>query len=285
MPDITTPKPVVLAGDTAYLPGLTNAGVVDGLGIDTAPDESAYEGITVERLVITHGHADHFACAGALRAAGAAVSVARDDATLVENPEVNIRGMFSWARPIDVLVTRLFRGDPCEVDGYIEDFADERATTLRLPGHTLGHTGVLTADKVLFSGDALYERDLWRKHPLPYCIDPGMVADSLRCLSEVDYEWLVPGHGAPVPREEAEGHIGYHLGQIDDIRELILSGLREAKTTEEAIAMVSAARGLSDNPAQYWLAVTTVKGFLGNLQGEGLVEFYVRDHAGWWRAV
>jgi glyoxylase-like metal-dependent hydrolase (beta-lactamase superfamily II) len=277
--------PIDLAGDTSYLPGLTNAGVVAGLGIDTGPDEAAYEHISLDRLVITHGHADHFACAAQLRDAGAEVSAARDDATLVENPEVNIRGMFSWAKPGDLLVTRLFRGDPCTVDSYLEDFVDERATAVHLPGHTLGHTGFMTADRVLFTGDALYEEELWKRHPLPYCIDPTMVAESLRTIETLEFDWLVPAHGRPLPREEAERHIEHHLGEIAQIEELIVEGLRAEKTTEEAIAMVSAERGLGDNPAQYWLAVTTVKGFLGNLLGRGEIEFFVRDHAGWWHTL
>ncbi len=275
--------PVRLAGDTIYLPGLTNAGLVAGLGIDTGPDEAAYEGVALERLVITHGHADHFACAAVLRDRGAEVVAARDDATLVENPEVNIRGMFSWAKPGDLLVTRLFRGDPCRVDSYVEDFADDRATAIPLPGHTLGHTGFLTADRVLFTGDALYLRGLWERHPLPYCIDPTDVARSLATMLTLDFDILVPAHGHPVTREQAERDIAHHLGQIAEIEFLILDRLKTEHTTEGAIAMVSAERGLGDNPAQYWLAVTTVKGFLGDLLGAGQLEFFVRDHAGWWR--
>jgi glyoxylase-like metal-dependent hydrolase (beta-lactamase superfamily II) len=281
----TPSDPVTLAGDTRYLPGLTNAGIVDGLGIDTGPDESAYDGVAIERLVITHGHADHFACAAQLRNAGAEVSAARDDATMVENPEVNIRGMFSWAKPGDLLVTRLFRGDPCTVDAYLEDFVDDRATAVHLPGHTLGHTGFLTTDRVLFTGDALYETELWDRHRLPYCIDPTMVGESLRVIEKLDFDWLVPAHGRPASREEAQRHIEFHLHQIAEIEELVVEGLRQEKTTEEAIAMVSAARGLGDNAAQYWLAVTTVKGFLGNLLGRDEIEFFVRDHAGWWRTL
>ena len=53
-------------------------------------------------------------------------------------------------------------------------------------------------------------------------------------------------------------------------------------TTEEAIALVSEARHLSDNPAGYWLAVTTVKGYLGDLLGRGLLDFSVVNHAGVW---
>ena len=273
-----------LLGDTWYLPGPTNAGLIDGLGIDTAADESAYEGARLERLVITHGHADHFACAAQLRSHGAEVFAARDDASLVENPEVNIRGMFSWAKPTDELVTRLFRGDPCEVDGYVEDLADARATAVALAGHTLGHTGFLTPDKVLFTGDALYVVELWERHRLPYSIDPTLVAVSLERIRSIEPEWVVPGHGHPVAREDLERHLDHHLGELDAIEDALLEVLVHERTTEESVALVSAARGLGDNSAQYWLAVTTVKGFLASLLAQGKLEFFVRDHAGWWRA-
>jgi glyoxylase-like metal-dependent hydrolase (beta-lactamase superfamily II) len=282
----TSPEPPPsaerIAGGTWYLPGVTNAGWVQGLCIDTGPDEQAYEGATIDRLAITHGHADHFSAAPALRAAGAVVIVSRDDASLVENPEVNIRGMFSWAKPTDLLVTKLFRGEGCEVDEYVEDWDDARATPVSLPGHTLGHTGFLTRDGVFFSGDALYLEELWERHRLPYAIDPAHVVESLERIAAMDYEWLVPAHGRPVDRAESLRHIAFHAGQVEGIMQLTRDLLLQERTTEEVIAAVSAARGLSDNPAQYWLAVTTVKGFLGDLLARGEIDFFVRDHSGWW---
>jgi hypothetical protein len=128
-----------LAGDTCVVPGLTNAGYIEGLVIDTGEDEAPFAGIEVDRVAITHGHADHFSIAHALRDQGARVAAARDDALLVENPDINIRGMFSWAKPGDVLVTKLFRGVPCPVDEYLDDWDDERARVIPLPGHTVGH--------------------------------------------------------------------------------------------------------------------------------------------------
>lgn len=274
-----------LAGDTYVVPGLTNAGFIEGLVIDTCEDEAPFAGVPVDTLAITHGHADHFAIGHALRSAGATVWAARDDASLIENPDINIRGMFSWAKPGDFLTTKLFRGEPCEVDRYLEDWCDERASVLELPGHTLGHRGFLTRDRVLFTGDALYQRELWQRHPLPYAIDPGMVVTSLERIMVADCDWIVPGHGYPMPREEAEQHISYHLAQIRQIEELLLDRLRSAHTTEQSIALVSSERGLSDNPAAYWLAVATVKGFLGELLSRGELEFFVHEHAGWWRTV
>ncbi|MBN1193424.1 MAG: MBL fold metallo-hydrolase, partial [Coriobacteriia bacterium] len=187
-----------LAGDTYVVPGLTNAGFIAGLAIDTCEDEAPYAATPIDTLAVTHGHADHFSVAHILRDAGARVYAARDDAALVENPDINIRGMFSWAKPSDAMTTKLFRGVPCHVDGYLEEFDDPRATAIPLPGHTLGHHGFLTADRVLFTGDALYLSELWEKHRLPYAIDPGMVVVSLERIATVDCDWIVPAHGRPV---------------------------------------------------------------------------------------
>ena len=274
-----------LTGDTYVVPGLTNSGYIHGLMIDTGPEFGTHSGVDVDTLVITHGHADHFACAADVRDRGAKVYASRDDASLVENPEVNIRGMFSWAKPSDELVTKLFKGMPCEVDALVETLDDERVTVVPLPGHTLGHTGYLTADGVIFTGDTLYLEALWAKHRLPYTIDPSLVVKSLDLIARMDFEWLVPGHGRAVEHDEALKNIDFHLGQLREIEDLLVDRLKTEHTTEEAIALVSAARGLGDNAAQYWLAVTTVKGFLGSLMEQERMEFFVRGHAGWWKTV
>jgi len=274
---------VHIAGDTHYIPGLTNSGFVDGLVIDTGPEPEPYEGVAIDRLAITHGHADHFAAGSVLRERGATVVAARDDAALVENPDINIRGMFSWAKPGDMLITKLFLGVPCKVDALVEDWRDRRATPIALPGHTLGHTAFLTRDAVLFTGDALYQEALWARHPLPYAIDPDMVAASLKSIRDIEFDWLVPGHGVLADRATTMRDIDFHLAQIREIERLLLTELKRPHTTEEAIALVSDRRGLSDNPAQYWLAVTTVKGYLGNLLGRGMLQFSVVNHAGVWR--
>ena len=275
-----------LAGDTWVLEDLTNSGYLGGLLVDTGPDETAYAGALTNDLMITHGHADHFACAAALkRTSRMRVFAAREDASLIENPDINIRGMFSWAKPGDIFVTKLFRGEGCEVDGYLDQWSHPHVTTIPLPGHTLGHTGLLTDDGVLFTGDALYLEELWGRHPLPYAIDADLVAASLKTIRGLDFDWLVPAHGRVIEADEAPRHIDFHIAQIRSIEEFIVERLRTARTTEEIIADVSRERGISENPAQYWLAVTTVKGFLGGLLERQRIEFVVREHAGYWQAV
>lgn len=272
-----------LVGDTYYVPGLTNSGYIDGLTVDTGPEPEVYEGASVDTLLITHGHTDHFAAGELLRRNGASVLAGRDDAHLIENPENNIRGMFSWAKPTDELVTKLFKGLPCDVDGLLEGWTDDRARVFHTPGHTVGHHVVLTSDGVLFTGDALYQEQIWNKHRLPYCIDPGLVISSLELILGLDFEWMVPGHGEPSDRDTAERHVAFHLKRIEGIETFIVDTLATERTTEDVIAIVSSVLGLPSNPATYWLAVTTVKGFLGGLLAREEIEFFVRDNAGWWK--
>lgn len=274
-----------LSGNTYCFEGLANSGFKGGCLIDTGPDESVYKGIRIQEVLITHGHADHFSTAAHLRRQGARIVASREEVSLIENPEINIRGMFSWAKPSDEMVTRLFRGEGCRVDLYLDQWHDSGIQVVPLPGHTLGHSGFLTEDGVLFTGDALYLKELWERHPLPYAIDVGLVRSSLELIDSLDFEMLVPAHGWPVTKTESQAHLTHHLDRIDAICELILKALTEAKTTEEIIALVSCELGLVENPAQYWLAVTTVKGFLAYLMQQKQLEFYVRNHAGYWHAL
>lgn len=285
MSGAATEGPRRLSGDTLVFESVTNSGYTNGVLIDTGVDAAAYDGYPVKHVLITHGHADHFSCACDLRRSGARITAPREEVSLVENPEVNIRGMFSWARPSDEMVTKLFRGEGCEVDGYADQWHGFGVDVVPLPGHTLGHSGYLTADRVLFTGDALYQREVWARHQLPYAIDPGLVRSSLRVIESLDFDWLVPAHGVPCEREAALDHVAFHIARMDHLTERLYEMLAEPLTTEAAIAALSREAGLSDNPAQYWLAVTTVKGYLSDLLREGRAEFFVREHAGWWRAL
>jgi hypothetical protein len=111
------------------------------------------------------------------------------------------------------------------------------------------------------------------------------VRASLAVIESLEYDWLVPAHGRVCDRDEALEHTAHHRERIDAQSERLHTLLAEPLTTEAAIAAVSREVGLSDDPAQYWLAVTTVKGYLSDLLRLGRAEFFVREHAGWWRAI
>ena len=273
-------KIIELNGVTSIL-GKTNVGLYDGCLVDTAVIDVPLDLVAI---IITHGHADHFTWARRIqKRTGAPVIAPRQDAPLIEDPEINVRGMFNWARPPVEMTTKLFIGDACEVDYYVEDhrFSDT-ITPIPLPGHTMGQTGYL-CDGVLFSGDALYPEAVWTQYKLPYSIDVELTRRSLDTIQNTVFDWLVPGHGPPMSKEESDEQIALHRGRLAEIDDMIKRILRGPRSTEEVIYSVLKELDIEDSLAQYWLSVTTIKGHLSGLVSTYKVAYETTDHRVYWK--
>jgi len=272
---------VIELNDVTCILGKTNIGLYENHLIDTAAVDTP---LNVEAILITHGHADHFGWASTLqKRTGAIVVAPKEDAFLIEIPEVNVRGMFSWARPPIEMTTRFFLGDACTVDRYTEDYPFEgKIAPLPLPGHTMGHTGYL-CEGVLFAGDALYPKKVWDRHKLPYSIDVELTRRSLNAIKNTAFDWLVPSHSQVMSKDESAGQISLHLERLAEIDAMILRLLERARSTEELIHAVLKELHVQDNLAQYWLSVTTIKGHLSGLVSTCKVAYDITDHRVYWK--
>jgi len=261
--------------------GKTNIGLYENHLIDTAVVDAPLD---LKGILITHGHADHFAWASTLQKRTRALVVApKEDAFLIENPELNARGMFNWARPPVEMTTKFFIGEPCKVDRYTEEYPFEgNIAPLLLSGHTMGHTGFL-CNGVLFAGDALYPKATWERHKLPYSIDVELTRRSLDVIKKTTFDWLVPSHGAVMSKEESVEQIALHLEQLAQIDAMILRLLERARSTEDLIYDVLKELNVQDNLAQYWLSVTTIKGHLSGLVSTYKVAYDITDHRVYWK--
>lgn len=173
---------VVSNGDRAF--------VIDpGLGAHEAVSQLVQEqGLTVEAVVLTHGHIDHIRDAAAF---GLETFIHPADAFMLlrgEGVSEQARQLYdaSAMPPID-------NPTPLE-DGQTLTVAGVDLRIVHAPGHSPGCV-MLVADEVVFSGDVLFRGSIGRTD-LPDS-DPAQMQESLRGpVWDLDDELQVlPGHG------------------------------------------------------------------------------------------
>ncbi len=173
---------VVSNGDRAF--------VIDpGLGAHEAVSQLVQEqGLTVEAVVLTHGHIDHIRDAAAF---GLETFIHPADAFMLLRGE----GVSEQARQLYDASAMPPIDNPTHIeDGQTLTVAGVELRVVHAPGHSPGCV-MLVADEVVFSGDVLFRGSIGRTD-LPDS-DPEQMRESLRGpVWELDDELQVlPGHG------------------------------------------------------------------------------------------
>ncbi|WP_210400143.1 MBL fold metallo-hydrolase [Corynebacterium sp. HMSC034A01] len=173
---------VVSNGDRAF--------VIDpGLGAHEAVSQLVQEqGLTVEAVVLTHGHIDHIRDAAAF---GLETFIHPADAFMLLRGE----GVSEQARQLYDASAMPPIDNPTHIeDGQTLTVAGVELRVVHAPGHSPGCV-MLVADEVVFSGDVLFRGAIGRTD-LPDS-DPAQMQESLRgpVWDLADELQVLPGHG------------------------------------------------------------------------------------------
>jgi glyoxylase-like metal-dependent hydrolase (beta-lactamase superfamily II) len=179
-------------------------------GILSAIGELGRQPEDLRTIVATHYHHDHIGNAATLVArTGAALCAHEAEVEYIEGrtpwlmPKLPvIGGMMANSAPeqssIAVKVARVVRdGDMIDAAGGLQ--------VVHAPGHTPGHIALLTAERsTLFAGDAFFNS--LGLHPPIAAVSHDMeqAKASIRRLSDLTFEYALPGHGAPVLSRASE---------------------------------------------------------------------------------
>jgi glyoxylase-like metal-dependent hydrolase (beta-lactamase superfamily II) len=275
------------------LPGVYES-LVDGLAAH------GYRPRDIKRLVITHGHVDHFGVAKRLvDESGAKVLSHESNASVLTDYYVD------WARRSAYYLAFYQRaGAPPEVtrdinscysrlvqaaqsvsldkplrDGDVITLGGAPWEVLHTPGHSVGAICLYQPDSAaLISGDTLL-RDT-SSNPI---LDPGEESgprprmlvgylNSLRRLAALQLNIIYPGHGELFSehRELIRGRLEFHQRRKEVIHKAILGGCRTAyEITKQLFPRVPS----NDMP----LAMFETLGHLDLLEDEGRVRYEMRD--------
>lgn len=147
--------------------------------------------VTLDKIVLTHGHIDHTRDAGQLaRRFNVPVYLHAEDHFMLATGGVSEKAavLFDVANMVPIADLRELKG------GDTVELAGETFTVSHAPGHSPGSV-LLQAGDVCFTGDVLFKGAIGRTD-LPQS-DPAAMTASLRgpVLSLTDSVRVLPGHG------------------------------------------------------------------------------------------
>lgn len=151
-------------------------------------DKCKKDGLTIEAVLLTHGHFDHILAAEEIRrAVGAPIYAHEKETRLLGDARLNSSA--KWMAPFTLTADKVVKeGDSLSLAGL-------EITVLHTPGHTAGSCCYyLEKEGILISGDTLF-RGSYGRTDLPTGNEAEIFASVHRLLSELPEEVKVfPGH-------------------------------------------------------------------------------------------
>lgn len=150
----------------------------------------------IRRIVNTHCHFDH---TGGNHFFNAKIAIHEKDAPALENGDINATAAYMFGKPLEPVKVdfHLKEGDK------INDFE-----VIHTPGHTIG--GICLYDgETLISGDTVFADGGFGRFDIGG--DINMLKTSIEKLSELDVEYLLPGHGPAVSNGSEHINMSYRI--------------------------------------------------------------------------
>ena len=143
----------------------------------------------IDLVVLTHCHPDHMEAAIMLQRNGAKLAMGTWEAEFYQDEGKKLGAMMGMSLPDFTIDLFLDEGEL--------SLGDETFNVINTPGHTPGHICLeMPSQKALFTGDLVFAQGVGRVD-FPGG-DGSLLKDSIRKISQIDLEWVMPGHGPVV---------------------------------------------------------------------------------------
>ena len=161
--------------------------------------------VTLDFILLTHGHFDHIVSADTLRqATDAPLLIHEADAEMLTDARKNAFYTFFRMERAYAPANRLLH------NGDLLALGKETIRVLHTPGHSRGSVCYLCNDEFLITGDTLFDASYGR-YDL-YGGDLGELKASLASLRELPQDlYIYPGHGSPEHLGVALKLVSYQL--------------------------------------------------------------------------
>jgi len=289
---------VQVSYNVGYILGGVNIGVIrnerEAILIDTGLDKDSGRkilrlleelGLTLEAIINTHSHADHFGGnAYLVRNTEAKVYASRIESGIIQNPLLEPIYLFHGANPIHNLRNKFVLADPSPVDYILEtgkvSIIKQELEIIPLPGHSFNQIGI-AVDDALFCADTVFSERVIDKYRVPVVQDVGKHLETLKRLKKMNYRLFIPSHTKPV--EDITKLVDKNLRTTEAILKDIKDLLVEPKTTEEIQSILGKQYRLNLNIIQqYYLIHMTLMAYLGYLYESQQTDIIIKENLLHW---
>ncbi len=228
-------------------------------------------------IINTHSHGDHSGGNKYIQdAAGCSIYASPMEAAYLNHPVLAAYSLYHSV-PMQALKSKYYTVPAGTINTAIDadsiEFLGERFTVWNLPGHSLGHIGIETPDKVLFAGDSLSEARIISKHSFPHLEDVESQFHSLELLKKSELIYL--SHGGLVENKDRIINSNYELliNNLALMEELI----KEECTREQIIKKLADNQVFDVKESNYFRLMTSTAAYLAFLQNTGRAGVAVKE--------
>ncbi|MDB8793914.1 MBL fold metallo-hydrolase [Romboutsia sp. 1001216sp1] len=288
-----------IKGNTFYIKGGTNTGVYifdDNKALIIDPGLAGSrpkriinmleeKNIKVNFIINTHEHDDHYGACNQFKEYYNDICILSSDEAKLYIEKPYLFGKYIMGGKynrffVDKLKNKSL--DEIKVDKIAKEGSlllnNEEFEIIDLKGHTDGSIGILTKDKVLFTGDLLIGLDMLKKYDFLFLYDIKKEIDSIMKLKEIDFDYLVLGHSKEViSKKDSKFITEMHLNAIDKYLNKVREDLNVPITLEELLKKIIIDNNLKCNYKEYHFFKSSLVSMISYLADLDEIDYILND--------
>ena len=227
------------------------------------------EGWFLRTILVTHAHADHIGGNKYLSSQyGCRIFAHEAECSLTRHTILQPSFLYGANPPVE-LRHKFLLAEESETQYLADAELPEGISAFEIPGHTFNMVGYLTSDGAAFIGDCLSSKETLDKYGVGYIYNIEEYLASLEKVKRLDAKIFIPSH-APAT-DNITPLADYNIKKVNEVCDKIVQLTATPKTTEQILAGLFEAYGLTMNFEQYALVGSALKSYLTYLASKGLI--------------